>query len=61
MMHVIKRTDQGGGYLCPAGSAKAYTHNIRKARIFHSREEADADRCKGNEIVLSVDSQLGGC
>ena len=57
-MYVIKRTDQGGGYVARQGSNSSYTHNLELARKFHSREAANAERCEGNEIVLSVDDIL---
>ena len=50
--YVIKRTDQGGGYVAVPGSKKSYTRDILKARKFPSREAAEADRCVENEIVL---------
>lgn len=60
MSFVLQRTDQGGGYVTPPGSHKSYTHDLTKARIYPTREEADRDRCKGNEIVVPVDQLLGG-
>jgi hypothetical protein len=53
-MYVIERTDQGGGYLRPAGSAKAWTHKLQEARQFATEKEADDERCKGNEVVRNV-------
>lgn len=58
MSYVIKRTDQGGGYVAPAGSPKSYTHSIEKARKFATREQAEADRCEGNEVVLDLGEVL---
>lgn len=52
MSYIIKRVDQGGGYVAEPGSAKAYTRSRDCARRFKTVEAADADRCKGNEVVL---------
>lgn len=52
---VIKRTDQGGGFVARAGSVNSYTKKLQEARLFPTREAAEADRCPGNEIVLSLD------
>lgn len=62
MKYVIKRTDQGGGYVAPAGSKKSYTRDIMNARRFDTKEEAEADRCEGNERVcpLNVPPLKGG-
>jgi hypothetical protein len=48
---VLRRTDQGGGWVAPPGSPKSYTHNKAKARRFSSEEEAEADRCPDNEVI----------
>ena len=39
-MYVIKRTDQGGGFVAKLGSADSYTRNLRRAWIFATREKA---------------------
>lgn len=51
MAYLIRRTDQGGGWLAPKGSAKSYTHNKAGARRFLSRESAEAERCPENEVI----------
>jgi hypothetical protein len=51
---VLQRTDQGGGYVAPPGSAKSYVQDVLGARVFKTRAEADADRCVENEIVVEV-------
>ena len=58
-MYVIKRTDQGGGWVTPAGSRSSYTHKLQHARVFASREEADRHRCPGNELIESVADAMG--
>lgn len=54
MAFLIKRTDQGGGYVAPPGSAKSYTHSKERARRFPTRAAAEADRCPGNEVIVEV-------
>lgn len=51
-MYVIKRTDQGGGYVAKPGNPSSYTNRIRRIRKFATREEAEANRCPGNEVVV---------
>ena len=53
LFYAIKRLDQGGGYVSPPGSEKAYTHNPLKARRFKTYEEARAEAC-GNETVVTI-------
>ena len=53
-MFVIKRTDQGGGYVTPPGSLKSYTRSLEKARKFNTKDEAEGHRCPGNEVVIPV-------
>lgn len=50
MAFILRRTDQGGGYVAEPGSEKSYTHVRRKARRFASEEAAEAERC-GNEAI----------
>lgn len=56
--YVLRRTDQGGGYVAESGSDKSYTHQLENAKRFPTREAADADRCKGNEVIVPVDQLL---
>jgi hypothetical protein len=53
-MYVIERTDQGGGYLAKEGNDKAFTRDVAKVRIFERREDAERERCKGNEVVICL-------
>ena len=57
---VIKRTDQEGGYVAPGGSYKSYTKDIRKARLYLTKEEAEKDRCPVNEVVVPLDGEFKG-
>ena len=52
-MYILERTDQGGGYVAPAGSEKSYTKDPRHARIFKTVDDAELDRCVENEIIIS--------
>jgi len=58
MGYVLKRTDQGGGFVTRPGSPGSYTKDILQARVFSTKEEADANKCPGNETVLAIDSLL---
>lgn len=51
MKYVIRRTDQGGGYVAPPGQDKSYVRDLRRARTFDSREAAEAERCPENEVI----------
>ena len=55
MNYVIKRTDQGGGYVAKRGMKESYTKDIEKVRTFATIEEAERNLCIGNEIVIPVD------
>lgn len=57
-MFVIKRTDQGGGYVAAPGSRGSYTSKLQNARTFSTREAADRERCPGNEIIVPVSDEL---
>jgi hypothetical protein len=60
-MYVIKRTDQGGGYVAVSGNSSSYTNSVRRIRKFATEEEAEAHRCPGNEIVLPLSHITGVC
>jgi len=51
MAYILRRTDQGGGYVAPAGSPKSYTRSRARARRYASKAAAERDRCKGNEVI----------
>lgn len=57
-MYVIKRTDQGGGFVSKPGSAYSYNRTLRMAWIFDTREKALAQCCPYNEIPVAIDSLL---
>ena len=58
-MFIIKRTDQGGGYVAKPGGHSSYTHKLELARVFSTHEEARLERCPANEIVLSIHEAMG--
>jgi hypothetical protein len=53
-MYVLKRTEQGGGYVAQPGSRSSYTRDIAKAQKFRTKEEAERERCKENEVIQEV-------
>lgn len=53
-MYVIRRTDQGGGYVAQPGSKHSYTRNLERARTFDTRDAAQSECCPGNEIPVAV-------
>lgn len=55
MSYVIKRTDQGGGYVSRPGSPSSYVKALQYARRWPTREAAENERCPGNEIVLHLE------
>ena len=57
-MFVIKRTDQGGGYVARDGSAGSYTGFLQNARTFATKEQADRNHCPENEIVVPLEDEL---
>ncbi len=59
-MYVLKRTDQGGGYVAPAGSSGSYTPKLQNARTFYTYAEADKERCPGNEIIVPASEEMRG-
>jgi hypothetical protein len=58
MPFVLKRTDQGGGYVALPGSKHSYTKKLEQARQYPTKDAAEGDRCPDNEIVLDYDSEV---
>ena len=58
MLYVIRRTDQGGGWVSQSGSKCSYTLALQTARVWQTREAAERQRCPGNEVVESVEQVL---
>ena len=60
MSYVIRRTDQGGGYVSRPGAPSSYTHALQHARVFATRGEAERERCPENEKILTLEQAVGG-
>lgn len=58
MSYVLKRTDQGGGYVAREGHPSSYVRNIANARKFPTREAAERDRCVENEVIVDLETIL---
>jgi hypothetical protein len=54
MSYVIRRTDQGGGYVSRPGSKSSYTPLLQRARTWPTRDAAEGHRCPENEVIESV-------
>ena len=59
-MYIIKRLDQGGGYVAPSGRKNSYTNKLEIARKFDTLEDAEAELCPDNEIALNIYDILNG-
>ncbi len=60
--YALKRTSDGR-YVADMSKSKtggSYTPDLRQAKFYPSREAANADRCPGNEYVVSVQDELEG-
>ncbi len=56
-MYVIKNTGNGkwtGAYVNQPGAQHSFTFSLELARKFATREEAEGQRCPGNEVVVPV-------
>ena len=41
-------------YVAEPGSRRSFTHMASRARRFTTREQAEAERCPGNEWITSL-------
>ncbi len=57
-MYLLKRTDQGGGFVAKAGHRTSYVPCLCYAKVFKTKEEAERDRCKENEVIVEMESIL---
>jgi len=57
-MWIVQRIGQGGGYVSPPGSEKAYTKSPTKALIFETEIEASDYCCEENEIAVPLSTFL---
>jgi hypothetical protein len=53
---ILVRSD--GMFVAPRGSSHSYVQDLRRARRFATREDAEHDRCPGNEYISTIDAQL---
>ena len=54
-MFIIKRDD--GAMVADmrlSTTGSSYTRNLQQAKLFTTREEAERDRCPGNERVVDI-------
>ena len=58
MSYLLRRIHPIGGYVAQPGSKSSYTFVISHARIFRTEEEAEAERCPENEIVVPLASVI---
>jgi len=47
-----------GRYLARRGSKSPFTNKLEYARVFSTKEKADAERCVDSEYSMSVDALL---
>lgn len=62
MPYVIKRTPDGR-YVADMTKSKtgsSYTPDLRQARLYSTRDQANNDRCPGNEYICDVQDELEG-
>ncbi len=57
-MFIIKRTDQGGGFVAKPGNGASYTFHLARARKYQTIEEAKADLCPENEVIIDLEQLL---
>ena len=57
-MYIIRRTDQGGGWMAPPGSLHSYTGDPLKAQRFASYDAAKAYCCPDNEVAENLSEMI---
>ena len=57
-MYLIRRKDQGGGYVAKPGHSSSYVRNLKYARKFTTIEEAERELCVENEVVVDLERVL---
>lgn len=55
-MYVLRRTDQGGGYVSKPGRGCSYTFKVRHMKKYPTEEAAKADACVENEVPVPLAS-----
>lgn len=51
MAFVIRRTDQGRGYVSKPGSEHSYTQELSQIQKYKTLKEAMVHLCDGNEVI----------
>lgn len=59
MSFLLRRTDQGGGWVAKSGSPGSYTHKLQHARRFETRYQAERERCVENEVIELFEHAIG--
>ena len=54
MKYLIRRMNKGFGYLTPSGSEDRYTRELKKARIYVGKEQAERCRDEDHEILVPL-------
>ncbi len=55
-LYVVRRTDQGGGWLAADvnKTGHSYTRRLEDAKMFTTYSAADNARCEANEVVEGI-------
>jgi hypothetical protein len=59
--YVLKNSETGRyvADMSKSTTGSSYTPDIRKAKLYPTREAANGDRCPGNEYAVSVREEMG--
>jgi hypothetical protein len=57
MTYLLKLMDRRGGFVATPGSRRSYTHSLKQARKFSTREEAERERCQDNEAIVRLERE----
>ena len=57
-MYILRRTNQGGGYVSKEGRQTSYITNLAYARKFRTIEEAQKHQCILNEVIEDLEKVL---
>ncbi len=56
-LYVIQRAD--GMFVAKDGSEHSYTDRLQDAQVYQTREDAERNRCPGNERAVSIADAIG--
>ena len=57
-MYLLRRTDQGGGYVSKEGHKTSYVSDLSNARKFRTTQEARQHQCINNEVIEDLERLL---